>query len=71
MKLNALDIIDYIDNSKEVQKYLAGPLPAINNPMPPYEVYGPIVLHFIKKGKGKVDPGLIRDFVHSYIRLIS
>jgi hypothetical protein len=71
MKLNALDIIDYIDNSKEVQKYLAGPLPAINNPSPPYSIYGPIVLHFIKKGKGIVEPQLITDFVHSYIRLIS
>lgn len=68
--LDAHEIIEYINNSKEVQKYLAGPLPLINNPMPPYEVYGPIVLHFIKKGKGKVDPNLIRDFVHSYIRLI-
>ena len=70
MALDVHEIIEYINNSKEVQRYLAGPLPAINNPMPPYEVYGPIVLHFIKKAKGKVDPNLIRDFVHSYIRLI-
>jgi UDP-galactopyranose mutase len=65
------EIIDYINNSAEVQNYLKRPLPAINNPSPPYEIYGPIVLHFVKKGKGKIDPELIRDFVHSYIRLIS